>query len=378
MSSAATALQLLKQFAAEGQEITEDEDNIIFADKGSFPKNLPTGLKTTTKTEGYTLQALVFFHQQDAENRKANGRKLGEAETAEFKREFMNRYLSRCAKENVAAVQFVDYDFVVGFIAGKETGGAGSLGGSMETGDTDRVQAVHEKLQDPTTSIEFQAMKNETVPINRITAMTVQGINFSEHHLRVEDDINRAWYGRLKHKGERERANATSGKPIIVVPAASSSIITIYNCKSFLQDTSFVPPAEARKAHKGPPPPLVEVEHTFSSGQTLKFEVFNSYASIPGSRRRDVVCVFVHGPEWQFKGWDFASISEIFTRHECFHLKFKGDRVHANVAKWTTVTPLEIGKTNRATDQAVRGKRVALLFCSRCNACSSMVFRSVP
>ena len=61
--------------------------------------------------------------------------------------------------------------------------------GSMETGDTDRVQAVHEKLQDPTTSIEFQAMKNETVPINRITAMTVQGINFSEHHLRVEDDI---------------------------------------------------------------------------------------------------------------------------------------------------------------------------------------------
>ena len=84
---------------------------------------------------------------------------------------------------------------------------------------------------------------------------------------------NRAWYGRLKHKGERERANATSGKPIIVVPAASSSIITIYNCKSFLQDTSFVPPAEARKAHKGPPPPLVEVEHTFSSGQTLKFEV---------------------------------------------------------------------------------------------------------
>lgn len=54
--SAATALQLLKQFAAEGKEITEDEDNIIFGDKGTFPKNLPTGLKTTTKTEGCVLR----------------------------------------------------------------------------------------------------------------------------------------------------------------------------------------------------------------------------------------------------------------------------------------------------------------------------------
>ena len=82
------------------------------------------------------------------------------------------------------------------------------------------------------------------------------------------------------------------------------------NCKSLLVDHIYLTAAQATKKGGGANANangggLVTIEHEFSPTEHLTFELFNDYMSVPPSRRRDVVCVLVHGPEWQFKNWGF-------------------------------------------------------------------------
>jgi len=322
--SAATALKLLQQFAAEKKEITEDDSNIIFGDQGTFPKTLPTGFKTMTKTEGYQLHALVFFHKQHAANQDLAG------DTPEAKRKFMNHYLNRCAKENVAAVQFSDYDVVVNFIAGKDvkgrTGAAGtncahrlvatslsspnfpkpddiyflfrydanffhyvcppgqSLLG-IETDDINALKALQDRLEDETSVVDFVAMKNETTLSSRLNTVSVTGIDFSEHYQQINDKVHKAWMEILKRKASKDKVK--HGTPIIVVPSAPASTITLWNVKSFLDSCLYVPSMEIKKKHKGLAPKSVEISHTFSDGKVLKFQVrINSAFQATVARRR--------------------------------------------------------------------------------------------
>jgi hypothetical protein len=61
---------------------------------------------------------------------------------------------------------------------------------------------------------------------------------------------------------------------VVVSPQADlNASITQFNCKSLLQDGTYVSTQDAKKAHKGPAPSVVTLTHTFSATETLTFEV---------------------------------------------------------------------------------------------------------
>ncbi|XP_062215018.1 protein CDC73 homolog isoform X2 [Phragmites australis] len=124
--------------------------------------------------------------------------------------------------------------------------------------------------------------------------------------------------------------------PIILVPSASQTLITIYNVREFLEDGVFVPSEERMRAMKGGKPESVTVqkklirgERAGAAGGSVSFEVRDKPASLKIDDWGRVMAVFVLGKEWQFKDWPFKDHVEIFNRVIGFYVRFEDDSVEA-------------------------------------------------
>lgn len=115
------------------------------------------------------------------------------------------------------------------------------------------------------------------------------------------------------------------GVPIILVPSASQTLITIYNVKEFLEDGVFVPTDVKTKAMKGARPERVTVQKKLSRDRAVAaYEVRDKPSALKPDDWDRVVAVFVLGKEWQFKDWPFKDHVEIFNKSEFdrYHLIF--------------------------------------------------------
>jgi hypothetical protein len=104
-----------------------------------------------------------------------------------------------------------------------------------------------------------------------------------------------------------DRSLGDSVVPIILVPSASLTLITIYNVKEFLEDGVFMPSEERMRATKGGKPESVTVQkkliRTERAGGAVSFKVRDKPASLKSDDWGRVVAMFVLGKEWQFKDW---------------------------------------------------------------------------
>lgn len=125
-------------------------------------------------------------------------------------------------------------------------------------------------------------------------------------------------------KPKLDKSLADGVVPIILVPSASQTLITIYNVKEFLEDGVFVPSEERMRAIKGGKPESVTVQRKLmvrgdragAAGGSMSFEVRDKPASLKSDDWGRVAAVFVLGKEWQFKDWPFKDHVEIFNRGE--------------------------------------------------------------
>lgn len=105
------------------------------------------------------------------------------------------------------------------------------------------------------------------------------------------------------------------GVPIILVPSASQTLITVYNVKEFLEDGVFIPSEVKVKQMKGPKPDCVTVQKKFSRDRVVTaYEVRDKPSALKAEDWERVVAVFVLGKEWQFKDWPFKDHVEIFNK----------------------------------------------------------------
>jgi parafibromin len=109
--------------------------------------------------------------------------------------------------------------------------------------------------------------------------------------------------------------------PIIIVPAAASSMITLYNVKDFLvgnpnssnskeQFPFFKHSDEYRKL--GIEKPTLVVLERPKSFKFHKFEVYDSVDSFTRDHWGRIAAVFTSGQEWQFKGWKWDKPVDVF------------------------------------------------------------------
>ncbi|KAL3276655.1 hypothetical protein HHI36_012025 [Cryptolaemus montrouzieri] len=140
-----------------------------------------------------------------------------------------------------------------------------------------------------------------------------------------------------------------SRTPIIIIPAGTNCLISMYNVKEILQDLKFVT-VEQKKAEGGKRDSEVLIQRR-KNEQTVPYRVVDNPAKLRPSDWDRVVAVFVMGPAWQFKGYPWENPVEIFSKVAAFHLKYDEMKIDANVAKWA-VTVIELSRTKRHLDRA--------------------------
>ncbi|KAK4405731.1 protein CDC73 [Sesamum angolense] len=144
------------------------------------------------------------------------------------------------------------------------------------------------------------------------------------------------------------------GVPIILVPSAFSTLITIYNVKEFLEDGVFIPTDVKLKQVKGGKPDCVTVQKKFSRDRVVQaYEVRDKPSALKSDDWDRVVAVFVLGKEWQFKDWPFKDHVEIFNKILGFYMRFEDDSVEsAKTVKQWNVKIISISKNKRHQDRA--------------------------
>uniref|UniRef100_A0A2K6TTA8 Cell division cycle 73 n=1 Tax=Saimiri boliviensis boliviensis TaxID=39432 RepID=A0A2K6TTA8_SAIBB len=127
-----------------------------------------------------------------------------------------------------------------------------------------------------------------------------------------------------------------SRTPIIIIPAATTSLITMLNAKDLLQDLKFVPSDEKKKqgCQRENETLIQRRKDQIQPGGTaisvtVPYRVVDQPLKLMPQDWDRVVAVFVQGPAWQFKGWpwllpdgspvDIFAKSKILFVTECFH-----------------------------------------------------------
>ncbi|XP_059649551.1 protein CDC73 homolog [Cornus florida] len=144
------------------------------------------------------------------------------------------------------------------------------------------------------------------------------------------------------------------GVPIILVPSAFQTLITIYNVKDFLENGVFIPTDVKVKEMKGLKPDCVTVQKKFSRDRVVTaYEVRDKPSALKPEDWDRVVAVFVLGKEWQFKDWPYKDHVEIFNKILGFYMRFEDDSVESakNVKQWN-VKIISISKNKRHQDRA--------------------------
>jgi hypothetical protein len=113
--------------------------------------------------------------------------------------------------------------------------------------------------------------------------------------------------------------------PIIIVPAALTSILTLYNVKSFLSNGEYIDTQTLRKQqHEKKPTHVVITPYTkntnnASQSTTMEqYEVIDNATHLRPADWERVVAVFALGQPWQFRDWLWHEAVTLF--HNGMHL----------------------------------------------------------
>jgi len=152
-------------------------------------------------------------------------------------------------------------------------------------------------------------------------------------------------------KRSRNRAQATlsatsqafaSGKavpkgiPIIVVPAAPTAPINMFNAKMFLEQGKYVHPDKARKVVRVKPQAEV-IERRVGDSGVLRFKVVDSVRKFQDQHWDRVAAVFTQGPTWQFKDWRWKDTATIFDNCRGVHVYFDDQKLEPHIRDWNVV-----------------------------------------
>ena len=142
-----------------------------------------------------------------------------------------------------------------------------------------------------------------------------------------------------------------SRTPIIIIPAAPKSLISMYNAKEILQDLRFVS-TDDKKSSGGKRENELLIQRRKEGGLTVPYRVIDNPAKLTNADWDRVVAVFVMGQAWQFKGWPWdGNPVVIFSKIAAFHLKWDDSNLEKNIGNWA-VGVIQLSRDKRHLDRA--------------------------
>jgi len=142
-----------------------------------------------------------------------------------------------------------------------------------------------------------------------------------------------------------------SRTPIIIIPSAPKSLISMLNAKEILEELKYVS-TEERRAAGAKRENDVLIQRRKEGGLTVPYRIIDNPGRLTNADWERVVAVFVMGQAWQFKGWPFpGGPVEILSKIAGFHIKFTEINLEKNVENWA-VTVIQLSRSKRHLDRA--------------------------
>lgn len=335
-------LSLLRDFTMRGDldKIVRINGDFRFGDEYTFPSSLETAYRST-KGNRYTLETLVHY---------IKNHHLKHTE-----------YFQNTLALSIPSVTLPDRKPILNY-----------LQGILSTTDSIEYLPEEPSLEDPSSLYNQQHQQSSLIPQSNEAVVVedppldfISMIRTVEKPLKDRESLleckNRDFYGVLvaatKREVERQRMESHQrkdglvaksrimggsddfgdelgydatpkpkmhlkigeGVPIILVPSAFQTLITIYNVKEFLEDGVYIPTDVKVKQMKGARPDCVTVQKKLSRDRVVTaYEVRDKPSALKPEDWDRVVAVFVLGKDWQFKDWPFKDHVEIFNKSQLF------------------------------------------------------------
>jgi len=155
--------------------------------------------------------------------------------------------------------------------------------------------------------------------------------------------------------------------PIIMISSSPTALITMYNVKKFLQESTFEPTETARSRAQAEgnvrPDDVIIIDrrltHIESSGKENVFQqryiVIDSQDALtkfgPDAWDR-VVCVMTTGQAWQFRSYKWSEPKVLFHHVKGIYVSWANDRPNPKIKDWN-VTELKIDQQRRHIDKSM-------------------------
>ncbi|ORX55344.1 CDC73-domain-containing protein [Piromyces finnis] len=280
-------------------------------------------------------------------------------------------YFQECLAINIQAISIIDKRGILDYLNG-QTNKLDSLDSKDDDGTTNEKEkrgtseiesedkdSKKQKVDDNDVDIEIvkKITARERTLQNRKSILQCRGTKSFESAHKIATDIflsNNKQKGKdasqkiaqLYRSGSKSRDLLHT--PIIIVPSAPTSLITMYNVSKFLQDKQFLDPQECRKQGIKKEQYLT-ITRQKSDGSELKYYVVDSVDKFRTEDWDRVVAVFTCGATWQFKGWKWSNPTELFSKIRGFYLQYQDDVLKEPVKEWN-VKVLKVEKYKRHHD----------------------------
>jgi len=145
------------------------------------------------------------------------------------------------------------------------------------------------------------------------------------------------------------------GNPIIVVPNAMTSVITMINAGFFLgKDATFVPREQAirdpKAGKRGGTISITRKLHPRLGGGEITYDIIdNPTTRLKKDEWNRVVAVICQGASWQFKGWRYSDPVDLFSKTFGFYVGLEGSAVPSELRGWNVKTG-KISRDRRGLD----------------------------
>ncbi|KAH6574343.1 hypothetical protein BASA81_017404 [Batrachochytrium salamandrivorans] len=196
-----------------------------------------------------------------------------------------------------------------------------------------------------------------SVPPTRASSTRAPSTSVPSKHVRstkTDAPVKKSSQRSSQKSSRHTSKQATEAMPIILVPAAAQSVLTLYNIKEFLIDQKFTPTETYRNRGENKPTQVILERDPFKISPDVqqKFLVLDSVETMKHRDWDRVVAVFAMGQVWQFRGWKWEKPVEIFHNILGFTLKFVDEPPPGLVPQWK-VEVLNIHRSKRYLDGTV-------------------------
>ena len=286
-------------------------------------------------------------------------------------------YLADCQKLHLTNISFLQRNDLINWLTGvseasQYIGAEASAQQSEQAGNNKTSDAVgtttattvsgemyNIEENDP---VLFKTLQNERVLLDHNSNLRgSKPINFGYLIKDAELKLVHSLKSSVRSKsGKVSKSHASNGSssssvlrkdPIILIPSATSSMITLGNIKEFLEHSKYINPRDVTVTKEND---LVTIEKKFDNiSRPLKFLVVNNTRMFTKPEYWDrVVAVFTTGHTWQFTNYQWNTPQDLFQHCNGYYFHFNGEDVPQHVQQWN-VQRIALDKHQRFKDVGV-------------------------